>query len=111
MTDFCRQDFRDARAVANKYLRNEHHIHQDFGFCFYAKQVILKTKTKDQSLASKKSYYLVSDYRDSEYCPEEFRDGMRVYNKNGRCKERIEFVKGFAKWCSDNIKRLENERA
>lgn len=108
MTGYCRQDFRDARGAANKYLRNEYTQHQDFGFCFYAKQVILSTKTKNQSAASKKSYHLVSDYRESEYCPEEFRDGMRVCNKNGRCEERIEFVKGFTKWCSENIKRLEN---
>lgn len=111
MFNFRRQDFRDARAVANKYLRNEYPEHQDLGFCFYAKEVLLATKTKNKQTAIDKSYWMVHEYRESIHCPEKFRKGVRVCKQAGPCKERIEFVKGFAKWCSDNIKRLENERS
>lgn len=108
MTEYCRQDFRDARAVANKYLRNEHPQHQDLGFCFYAKEVLLATKIKNNRVAISKSYWMVQAYRESIHCPEKFREGMRICKQAGPCEERIEFVKGFAKWCSDNINRLEN---
>lgn len=111
MNNFRRQDFRDARAVANKYLRNEYPEHQDLGLCFYGKAVMLETITKNPETAFFKSYQMIYDYRESDDCPVKFRQGLRVANKSGRCEERIEFVKGFVKWCSDNIKRLENERA